>query len=161
MLAALAGGSLGRALAMRDSDPDMKAQRDAALAMLLPALERKPDQLWRLVQGATGFGKAGREKLRLALEFHQLWLRDVLRLRYGGSEESLVNRDRVAELRKLAAGLDAAEVRRRLLVLEEALRSIDGNVSADLTLFSTLSRVAGDRVGEGAWPAHAAARWDI
>src|SRR5262249_9623254 len=34
MLAALASGSLGRALAMRDADPDIRTQRDAALAML-------------------------------------------------------------------------------------------------------------------------------
>lgn len=46
------------------------------------------------------------------------------------------------------------------MVLEEALRSIDGNVSADLTFFSTLSRVAGSRMGEGRWPAHGTARWD-
>ena len=161
VLAALAGGSLGRALAMRDADPDMKTQRDAALAMLLPALERKPEQLWRLVQGATGFGKVGRERLRLALEFHQLWLRDALHLRYGATPEALVNRDRAPLLEEFAARLDATEIRRRLLVLEEALRSIDGNVSPDLTLFSALSRVAGDRLGEGAWPAHATARWDV
>jgi hypothetical protein len=109
----------------------------------------------------TGFGKAGRERLRLALEFHQLWLRDLLRTRYGAAPEQLVNRDLVPRLKELAARIDAVEIRRRLLVLEEALRSIDGNVSADLTLFSTLSRVGGERLGEGAWPAHASARWDV
>jgi DNA polymerase-3 subunit delta' len=161
MLAALAAGSLARALAMRDAEPDMKTQRDAALQMLAPALERNPAQLVKAIQQATGYGKAGRERLRMSLEFHQLWLRDVLRLRYGAAPEALVNRDLVPVLQKLAAQLDAAEIRRRLLVLEEALRSIDGNISPDLTLFSTLSRVAGDRLGEGAWPAHAAARWDV
>jgi len=69
-----------------------------------------------------------------------------------------VHRDRVAALRAEAAVTDAQEVRRRLLVLEEAIRAIDGNVSVDLTLFSTLSRVAGRRVGERAWPPHAAGR---
>jgi DNA polymerase-3 subunit delta' len=161
MLAALAGGSLARALAMRDAEPDMKSQRDAALQMLAPALDRNPAALVQAIQKVTGYGKAGRERLRMSLEFHQLWLRDVLRLRYGVAHESLVNRDLVPVLQKLAAQLDAAEIRRRLLVLEEALRSIDGNISPDLTLFSTLSRVAGDRLGEGAWPAHAAARWDV
>ena len=159
VLAALSAGSLARALAMRDAD--MKSQRDAALALLGPAVERRPDVLWRGIQQATGFGKAGRERLRLMLEFHQLWLRDALHLRYGAAPESLVNRDRVALLREFVARLDAAEIRRRLLVLEEALRSIDGNVSPDLTLFSALSRAAGDRLGEGAWPAHATARWDV
>jgi DNA polymerase-3 subunit delta' len=161
MLAALASGSLARALAMRDADPDMKTQRDAALQMLAPALERRPEQLWLAIQKATAFGRAGRERLRMSLEFHQLWLRDTLRLRYGAAPETLVNRDTVGLLQELAARLDAAEIRRRLLVLEEALRSIDGNVSPDLTLFSTLARVAGDRLGEGTWPAHATARWDV
>jgi len=97
----------------------------------------------------------------MSLEFHQLWLRDALRLRYGAAPETLVNRDQLQVLQKLSSQLDAAEIRRRLLVLEEALRAIDGNVSPDLTLFSTLARVAGDRLGEGAWPAHATARWDL
>jgi DNA polymerase-3 subunit delta' len=161
MLAALASSSLARALAMRDADPDMKSQRDAALQMLSPALDRNPALLVKAIQSATGYGKAGRERLRMSLEFHQLWLRDALRLRYGAGPETLVNRDLVPVLQKLASQLDATEIRRRLLVLEEALRSIEGNVSPDLTLFSTLARVAGDRLGEGAWPAHATARWDV
>jgi DNA polymerase-3 subunit delta' len=159
MLAALAAGSLARALAMRDGD--MKKQRDEALQLLVPALERNPAQLVKAIQTVTSYGKAGRERLRMSLEFHQLWLRDALRLRYGAAPETLVNRDQLQVLQKLSSQLDAAEVRRRLLVLEEALRAIDGNVSPDLTLFSTLARVAGDRLGEGAWPAHATARWDV
>jgi DNA polymerase-3 subunit delta' len=161
MLAALASGSLARALAMRDADPDMKSQRDAALQMLAPALDHRPDLLLAAIQKATGYGRAGRERLRLSLEFHQLWLRDVLRLRYGAAPETLVHRDQLPLLQRLSAQLDATEIRRRLLVLEEALRSIEGNISPDLTLFSALSRVAGERLGEGAWPAHAAARWDV
>ena len=161
MLAALSSGSLARALSMRDAEPDMKAQQEAALALLVPALAGEPGALWGAIQKATGFGRAGRERLRLAIEFQQLWLRDVLRLRYGAAPERIVNRDQLAKLRELAARLDAAELRRRLLVLEEALRAIDGNVSPDLTLFSTLTRVAGDRLGEGAWPGYATARWDV
>ena len=161
MLAALSSGSLARALSMRDAEPDMRSQRDAALALLVPAFAGEPGALWGAIQKLTGFGRAGRERLRLALEFQQLWLRDALRLRYGAASETLVHRDQLPRLKELAARLDAAEIRRRLLVLEEALRAIDGNVSPDLTLFSTLSRVAGDRLGEGAWPAHAAARWDV
>lgn len=161
MLAALSGGSLARALAMRDAEPSLRQQRDEALALLTPALEGNPGALWQAIPRFTGFGKAGREKLRQAIEFHQLWLRDLLRVRYGASGDQLVNRDREAVLRPLAARLDAAEVRRRLMVLEEALRSIDGNVSVDLTLFSVLGRVAGSRMGEGAWPSHGTARWDV
>jgi len=161
LLAALSGGSLARALAMRDADPGIEAQRDAALELLRPAIEGNPAGLWSAIQKATSFGKAGRERLRLLLEFHQLWLRDLLRVRYGAPAESLVNRDRLAQLRAEAPRLEAGEIRSRLLVLEEALRAIDGNVSPDLTLFSTLSRVGGNRLGEGAWPAYATARWDV
>ena len=161
MLAALSGGSLARALAMRDADPGMLEQRDAALALLSPAMSGDVGSLWAAIQKTTSFGKAGRERLRQTLEFHQLWLRDILRLRYGAGVEQLVNRDQVKTLEQLATRIDAGEVRRRLMVLEEALRSIDGNISADLTLFSALSRVGGQRLGEGAWPAHATARWDV
>jgi hypothetical protein len=146
---------------MRDAEPGIEEQRDAALELLRPAIEGNPAGLWSGIQKATSFGKAGRERLRLLLEFHQLWLRDLLRVRYGAPTESLVNRDRLSELQQLAPRTEASEIRRRLLVLEEALRAIDGNVSADLTLFSTLSRVGGNRLGEGAWPEYATARWDV
>lgn len=158
VLAALSGGSLARALALRGGDA--LARRDRALALLQPALDGKAGEMWRGAQGFMSFGRTGREELRRAIEYHQLWLRDVLRARYGAARESLAFADREPELRALAAQVDATEVRRRLMVLEEALRSIDGNVSADLTLFSTLSRVAGSRMGEGQWPAHGTARWD-
>jgi hypothetical protein len=81
-------------------------------------------------------------------------------VRYGAPREMLANRDREPELRRLAATIDATEVRRRLMVLEEALGSIEGNVAADMTIFSAMARVAGGRLGEGEWPPHPAARWD-
>ena len=90
-----------------------------------------------------------------------LWLRDVLRAGAGLPREMLVNRDRERDIRALAERIGPVEIRRRLFVIEEALRSIDGNVSADLTLGSALLRIAGSRVGEGAWPPHPTARWDI
>jgi hypothetical protein len=40
------------------------------------------------------------------------------------------------------------------------LRAIEGNVTADLTLFSGLARVSGARLGEGEWPRHATGRWE-
>ena len=69
--------------------------------------------------------------------------------------------ERYDALRAQSASLDAREIRRRLMVLEEALRSIEGNVSADLTLFSAMSRASGERLGEYRWPAHPTGRWDL
>ena len=158
LLAALSGGSLARALVLREGEP--LQERDQALALLQPALRGDAAGLWKAVQGFTKFGRAGRETLRRMIEFHQLWLRDLLRARYGAPREMLANRDREDDLRRQAQQLDANEIRRRLMVLEEALRSIEGNVTADLTIFSTMARVAGGRFGEGEWPAHPAGRWD-
>ncbi len=158
-LAALASGSLARALALRGED--IVKLRNAALGLLEPALRGDPAGTWRAVQAAAGHGGGNREKLRRTLEFQQLWLRDLLRLRYGGADEVLVNADlRPALQHEIDKGIDATEIRRRLLVLEEALRGIEGNVSADLALFSAVVRTAGHRLGEGAWPGHATARWD-
>ncbi len=160
LLAAISTGSLGRALAMRD-EPDMAIERDAAITLLSPPAADRFGGLWAAVQKSTGYGKAGRERLRLRIEFQQLWLRDLLRARYGAPRESLVSPERHDALRAQAASLDAREIRRRLMVLEEALRSIEGNISPDLALFSTMARAAGDRLGERAWPAHPTGRWDV
>src|SRR5439155_5939268 len=99
------------------------------------------------------------DSLRLLIEFHQLWLRDLLRARWDAPREQLVNRDREKEIREQAARLDAREIRRRLMVLEEVLKAIEGNVTPELAMFSGVSRVAGRHHGEGEWPRHAAARW--
>lgn len=156
--AALANGSLARALAMRDSDP--VATRDKALALLAAASPGDPRALWTALQSFLRTGGPGREKLRALIEVHLLWLRDLLRARYDAPPESLVNRDLQKELEAQAKRLDATEIRRRLMVLEETLRAIEGNVSPDLALFSGLARVAGARLGESGWPPHASARWE-
>ncbi len=159
LLAALSGGSLARALVLRDGDPT--AERDAAMRLLAPAKQGDAPGLWKAVQLTAGYGKTGREKLRRLLEHQQLWLRDLLRIRYGDDGMTLVHRDREGDLRKEASQIDAQEIRRRLLVTEEAIRSIDGNISVELTLFSTLSRVAGRQLGENAWPSYSAGRVDV
>ena len=99
-----------------------------------------------------------RETLRRMIEFHMLWLRDLMRAQVGAPAELLVHRDREREIREQATKVTPTEIRRRLLALEEALQSIEGNVSPDLTIFSAMVRVGGRRIGEGQWPPHAAAR---
>ena len=157
LLAALSSGSLTRALVLREGDP--RQERDAALALFATARAGDPAALWKAVQGFMRFGRTGREALRRMAEFHQLWLRDLLRARYGATREQLVNADREADLRRLAAVAEPAEVRRRLLVLEEMLRAIEGNVTPELAMFSALSRLKPGNATAG-WPPHPTARWD-
>jgi len=158
LVAALAGGSLARALTLRDGRP--REERDRALALLEPALRGEPAALWKAVQEMTRFGRAGRETLRRMVEFHELWLRDLLRARCGAPREELVHRDREAEIRRQAEGTPPVEIRRRLLVLEELLRTLDGNVTPELAVFSTVSRLGGERFPRDGWPPHPTARWD-
>jgi DNA polymerase-3 subunit delta' len=158
LLAALCGGSLARALVLREGAP--LEERDRALALLEPALGGDPATLWKSVQSLNRFGRAGREVLRRMVEFQELWLRDLLRARHGAPREELVNRDREDVIRRQAEQLAPAEVRRRLLVLEEMLRAIEGNVTPELAMFSALYRVGGKRFDAADWPPHPTARWD-
>jgi hypothetical protein len=156
MLAALSSGSLARALVLRDAEP--RRQRDQALGLLEPALRGDMTALWKAVTAQAGY-RVSRESMRLMIEFHQLWLRDLLRARYDAAREELVHRDREKEIRAQAASLDATEIRRRLMVLEEVLKSIEGNITPELAVFSGMARLAGRHYGEAEWPAHDAARW--
>jgi len=158
LLAALSGGSLARALTLRDRKP--LEERNQALRLLEPALQGDPAALWAAVQTLNSYGRAGREVLRRMAEFQQLWLRDLLRARQGAPREDLVNRDREAEIRRQAERTEPVEIRRRLMVLEEMLRAIEGNVTPELAMFSALSRLGGGRPDGDTWPPHATARWD-
>jgi DNA polymerase-3 subunit delta' len=158
LLAAFASGSLGRALLLRDVD--FADIRNQALALSEQASKMGPPGLWKAAQSYMNYGKTGRETLRRMIEFHMLWLRDLMRAKVGAPSDLLVNRDREADIRREAEKVTPTEIRRRLLALEEALASIEGNVSPDLAIFSSMIRVAGHRIGEGKWPAHAAGRWE-
>ena len=157
MLGALGCGSLGRALVLRDAQP-LKT-RDQALALLEPALRRDGAGVLRTIQDFNRKWRPGRETLRRVVEFQELWLRDVLRARYGASRDQLVHRDREAEIRRQAERVDPTEIRRRLMALEEALKSIEGNVTADLAMFSALMRVADPAFETQDWPGHVTERW--
>ena len=69
-------------------------------------------------------------------------LRDLLRLSHGAPEDSLVNRDRAADLRKVAASIDVKEIRRRTALLEEVAKAIDSNVTPEAAFFSAYARWA-------------------
>ena len=158
MLAALSSGSLGRALQLRDIDTI--AVRNQSLNMLDLARAKRFPELWSAVQAINRFGKPGRESVRRMIEFQLLWQRDLLRARYGMPREQLVHRDLEPAIRQEAARVDATEIRRRLMILEESLRSMDGNIAVDATLFSTQSRIADPARSRTGWPRHPAARWE-
>ena len=150
LLSVVSAGSLGRALLWLDED--IRAARDEALEMLRPALAQDAGGV---LQQASGISRGwNRERMRRVLEFQLLWVRDVLRLRYGADPDTLVNRDRAADLAKSAERTSLGELKRRLAVLEEIGRAIEGNVNPEVAFFSGLARVG--RLIEddpGDWPA--------
>jgi DNA polymerase-3 subunit delta' len=154
LVAALANGSLARALTLRDED--VAAMRDDALRILGAANSGDPVR----VLGAAGEAASwsNREKMRRTLDFQFLLLRDLLRLRHGAPEERLVNRDRVADLRKAAGALEVKEIRRRAALLEEVARAVDSNVTPEAAFFSAYARwgrafAPGAAERAEAWPA--------
>jgi DNA polymerase-3 subunit delta' len=81
--------------------------------------------------------RAGRRRrteiLDLGLELCAAWLRDLAALA-AGAEAVVFNRDRLAELRAQADGLDPARARRAAATVQETRRSLDLNVSEELAL---------------------------
>lgn len=138
LLAALAAGSLSRALTMRGEN--VAGLRDDALRQLGAANSGDPGRILAAAGEAAAW--SNREKMRRTLEFQFLLLRDLLRLRHGAPEESLVNRDRVADLRRVAPGIDVREIRRRTALLEEVVRAIDSNITPEAAFFSAYARWA-------------------
>jgi len=138
LLAALAAGSLSRALTMRGEN--VAGLRDDALKQLGAANSGDPSRILAAANDAAAW--SNREKMRRTLEFQFLLLRDLLRLRHGAPEDALVNRDRIADLKRVAPAVDVKEIRRRTALLEEVVRAIDSNVTPEAAFFSAYARWA-------------------
>jgi DNA polymerase-3 subunit delta' len=93
---------------------------------------------------ADGAKRAGRRRrteiLDLGLELCAAWLRDLAAVGCG-AEDVAFNRDRLAELRAQAAGLDPARARRGAEIVQETRRSLDLNVSEELALEALFFRL--------------------
>ena len=161
LLAALASGSLARALTLRGEN--VSGLRDDALRALGAANSGDPARILAAASEAASW--SNREKMRRTLEFQFLLLRDLLRLKHGAPDDVLVNRDRVADLRKVAAGIEVREIRRRAALLEEVGRAIDSNVTPEAAFFSAYARwgkafAPSTAERAEAWPAWDRARLD-
>jgi DNA polymerase-3 subunit delta' len=98
--------------------------------------------------------RAGRrrrtETLDLALELCAAWFRDLAAVA-AGAEAVAFNRDRLADLRALAAGLDPARPRRAAEQVQDTRRRLDLNVSEELALEALsvhLQRLLTGRAGD-------------
>ncbi|MDM7915580.1 MAG: DNA polymerase III subunit delta' C-terminal domain-containing protein, partial [Candidatus Eisenbacteria bacterium] len=140
LIAALAQGSLGRALQLRleDSIPET---RDRALSLLHVDPERAQEKTREWSRSLDP--NAARRTVELLL----LWCRDLLAVKFGQSPDSLANPDRLDLLEKEAARMPVATLRAWVDALEEMVDSIDRNVNPALSLFEALSQIAGEAPG--------------
>jgi hypothetical protein len=162
LLSALSSGSLARALTLRGEN--VAGLRDDALRALGAANSGDPARILAAATEAASW--SNREKMRRTLEFQFLLLRDLLRLKHGASEDSLVNRDRASDLRKVAGSIEVREIRRRAALLEEVGRAIDSNITPEAAFFSAYARwskafAPGTAERAEAWPAWGRARLDV
>jgi DNA polymerase-3 subunit delta' len=145
--AALANGSLGRALALADEEKDdFQAERD--LARRLFEATRG--------EGRSFLGKAGelsrqrdRNKAERVIDFLELWLRDLLVFKEQG-EEALVNLDRLPEIRASHAGWEQGKLEQAIAACEDIKAGIRANANLHLALTVLLQRLS--RIQRGLAP---------
>jgi DNA polymerase III subunit delta' len=125
LAAALAGGSLGRALALEPAELD--ALRDAVRAAL--ALRADDALPWLAFARERGQDRAQAAELCQLLA---VWLRDVLAAQAGGGRPALL--DLSEETRRAAAELSPAEVARRQGELSWTAQALLQNASPVLAL---------------------------
>ena len=130
LLAHLSGGRVGYALRLHATPAELDRRR--ALLDPLPGLlsASRRARLAYIISLTKDTGKS-REILRGALTVWLSYWRDLM-LCITGSDSPLVNLDREAELREMAAHLDLAAVRRAAAAIETALQGLDANANPRL-----------------------------
>ena len=140
--AALAQGSIGRALGFLPEGPEtpgaLEARRQEALALLEAALAEGRAPGFNLALAQTA--KEARRLVEL-FAFMEEWLRDLAAVA-AGAEERVVSRDTLPRLRAwVATGLHPAAVASALPLLEESRVMARGNVNPQLIVAELVRRL--------------------
>jgi DNA polymerase-3 subunit delta' len=135
ILAASAGGSIGRAVEMNRED--FLATRNAILELLA---EDNPEDLLKRVAFAGRFGTE-REALLERLRILGNGYRDGLVLRETGEEERLMFRDRVSVIEAVAGRLSGRDLVGNIAAVEAAMSAIAQNANKSLTLEAMLIKL--------------------
>jgi DNA polymerase-3 subunit delta' len=148
--AALSNGSLGRALHLADEEKhEFQAERDLAKRLFEAAYQKGGT----LVGRAWELGKyRDRSKAERVIDFMELWYRDLLLFPEQG-EETLVNLDRLPDLRKSHAGWEPGKVEQAIAACEDIKAGIRRNANLHLALTVLLQRLSRIQRGLPAVPA--------
>ncbi len=143
VLAALAQGSLSRALAMLEEE-DVDALRDRTIALFAPGL-RSPAEVRAHLPRGRAWDAA---RAQISADLLMMWYEDLLLLHHGLPEELVTHADRLDDLRLRAQEISLPEIRRRCDIIEELLQAIRQNVGPLLALETALlrlNRLAGEK----------------
>lgn len=147
LLAALSGGSLGRALEIREAGILDLRDRILEVFDLDPAGAHGARELERRVQSLEKGWNA--EMARRGAELLLIWYRDLVAAAAGLPDEGLAHADRAAAARRESARLRPGEIARRVRIVEEMVQAVNQNVNPALALHAALGRIAsGAEVGD-------------
>jgi DNA polymerase-3 subunit delta' len=148
VLARISDGSLGRALAMEETD--FLEKRHAHLLSLTKLHRSPPDDA---VEWASRFvkeiGKDDRqEEMGALLGLWKTWYRDLLLLKAKGSEDSLINMDLSHELKIAAEAFKIESLVSSLFALDQAERDLLRFRNRELVLENTVLRLKQNDSGD-------------
>jgi DNA polymerase-3 subunit delta' len=154
---ALAGGSLGRALAMALGEGLAERDRIIDLAIKLTgAGSYAALELAGLLAGAAPRGKsgpaAGRKQVGALLDLLMLWYRDIMLVRECAGGKHIVNRDRAEDIEKMAGIYTTGRILAMITHIEQAKGALAAGANVRLTiesLFLRLGKRAGGDRAEG------------
>jgi DNA polymerase-3 subunit delta' len=141
LLAALSGGSLGRALELRGLEVRGLRDRVRAAFDFPPDSAVAPAEVERRVRGLERAWTG--DTARVGCELLLAWLRDCVAARTGLDVADLANPDLADEARRAGRALVPAEIGRRIRVVEEMAAALDRNCNPALALQAALWRTAG------------------
>ncbi|MCX7755824.1 MAG: DNA polymerase III subunit gamma/tau, partial [Anaerolineales bacterium] len=121
LLAALAGGSVKRALEM--DDEETVTFRSEVLSLLAAAKNDEPFNLLRL----ASFLNQGKDKVAVGLEIINSCFRDALVYKETGETRKLINQDKPSLIEAFSRRLSGQELLHNVDVVEEAARNIEHN----------------------------------
>jgi DNA polymerase-3 subunit delta' len=139
MIAGASGGSLAKAIEMVRGD--YKSFRDRTLDDLMAI---HSNILLKFLSFTADFGK-DRDDITQKLDVIRSCYRDALVYRETGSEESLINRDRMDVITALSCQFDGGDLLGHLRAVGQALYAIEQNANKALTLEAMMFKLAHQR----------------
>lgn len=138
LIASLSGGSLGRAMDLKDEDSIVRS-RDEAVAIL----GTRPDPAAIEARVRDWAGRLDPNAVRRNVELLLVWCHDLLVMKYDLPEGLLSNLDRKGDLAAAARTTDLSRIRAWVDALEELVDSTDRNVNPALAFYEALQRITG------------------